>query len=244
MRSLFPTRADSVDLDAAYWVEDFEGQFVSAVMIGSLDGAARLDGASGGLGNAADAALFALLRAQCDVILVGAATARIEGYGGDRPDAAMRAVRRRHGLTPAPRIAVVTNRAELAPTGPLLCDTEVPPLIITTAAAPAANLEALVGGAEIVVAGDATVDLGTALDELRDRGLLRVSCEGGPTLLGQLIAAERLDELRLTVSPRLLVGDSGRITAGPLVVNPRTLELVHILEDEGFLFLRYRSGRA
>ena len=242
MRRLFPAVEPDldVDLDAAYWVEDPGDQYVSTVMISSADGAAQADGRSGGLGNAADKRLFALLRAQAEVILVGAGTARIEGYGGEHPTAEMRALRQRHGLPAVPRIAVVTNRAALEPSGPLFTDTEVRPLVITSAAAPADAVSALAECADIVVAGADAVDPAVALDALRDRGLRRVSCEGGPNLLAQLIACGRLDEMSLTIAPTLLAGAARRITDGPELAAPVTLGLMHILEDGDHLFVRYR----
>lgn len=240
MRRLFPAAAnDDLDLDAAYWVDDPGRQVVTAMMVSSADGAAQLDGRSGGLGNDADTALFALLRAQADVVLVGAGTARAEGYAGEHPAPAMRALRDRRGLSVAPRIALVTNRAALEPTDPLFTDTEVRPLILTSEAAPRRRRDALAEVADVVVAGAERVDIGRALDDLADRGLRRVSCEGGPTLLAQVIEAGRLDELRLTLAPLLIAGDAARITAGPAVDLP-AMELVHVLQDGDHLFLRYR----
>lgn len=253
MQHLFPARISPGstarspvtpgDLDAAYWVPDPGVQHVSAVMISSADGAVQADGRSAGLGNDADRRLFALLRAQSDAILVGAGTARTEGYGGDRPSAAMRAVRAAHRLAPVPRMVVVTSRAELDPDGPLFTDTEVPPIVVTSAAAPAERLRILGGRCEVIVAGGQRVDVAQALDALRDRGLRRITCEGGPTLLAQVIAAGRLDELRLTLSPVLLAGGGLRATVGPVLDPAVTLELVQVLEVDSFLLLRYRVGR-
>ncbi len=242
MRWLYPaarTGSDDVDLDAAYWIDDPGRQVVTGMMVSTADGAAQLEGRSGGLGNAADTALFALLRAQADVLLVGAGTARAEGYAGDHPSAVLRDLRARRGLSTAPRMAVLTNRFDLSPTDPLFTDTEVRPLVVTSAAAPRDRREALADVADVVIAGTDRVDVARALDELADRGLRRVSCEGGPTLLGQVVAADRLDELRLTLAPLLTAGDAHRITTGP-VVDPRTMELVHLLADGDHLFLRYR----
>jgi riboflavin biosynthesis pyrimidine reductase len=67
-------------------------------------------------------------------------------------------------------------------------------------------------------------------------------CEGGPTLLRHVAAAERLDELCLTVSPHLLGGHALRILDGDLLLPPQDLELCQVLEDDGFLFLRLRRS--
>ena len=59
-------------------------------------------------------------------------------------------------------------------------------------------------------------------------------------MLGALTAADAVDELCLTVSPRLLGPGAGRITAGP-VSAMRDLEVAGVLAaSDGFLFLRYR----
>ena len=63
--------------------------------------------------------------------------------------------------------------------------------------------------ADVVIVGDDDVDLPAATAALRERGLHRVHCEGGPTLLAQLVAADLLDELLLTVTPLLAGGAYG-----------------------------------
>ncbi len=249
MRRLLPPvgdlRADAgtVDLSDCYWVPESGSQLVVGVMISSVDGSAQLEGRSGDLGNEADADLFAVLRAHADVILVGAGTTRAEGYGGDRPTPAQLAVRRRRGLADAPRIAVVTRGASLDPAGPLFTDTATRPLVITCRAAPADRIAALAENADIVMSGQDDVDLAVALDELAARGLRRVSCEGGPSLLAQVAAAGRLDELALTLAPMLVAGSGSRITHGPALDPLADLTLAHVLEQDGYLYLRYRRDR-
>ena len=208
-------------------------------MVASADGAAALAGRSGGLGNDADTALFALMRAQSDVLLVGAGTVRAEGYGGDRPAPRFRTVRRAHGLADAPRIALVSKALSIDPAHPVFTDTEVRPVVVTCAAAPADRLAALSGLADVVVAGVDRVDIAAALDQLRDLGLRRVTCEGGPTLLALVAAADRLDELSLTLAPRLVGGDASRILTGPPIDPIGELRLGRVLEEDGYLYLRY-----
>lgn len=243
MRRLLPLPAsDDVDLDASYWVEEPGRQYVRGVMIASADGAAQAGGRAGGLAGPADVELFARLRAHADVLLAGASTARVEGYGGERPSTQRRAERRARGLADVPPIAVVTRSCALDPAGPLFTDTLIRPLVITCGAAPAERVAALAGRAEVITVGDRDVDLAAALDRLADRGLRRVSCEGGPNLLAQLAAAGRLDELSLTLSPLLLAGTAIRILDGVPLDPPVRLRLAHVLEDNGFLFLRYRRA--
>ncbi len=242
VRRLLPSPVQGdIDLDAAYWVADPGRQHVRAVMVASADGAAQAEGRAGGLSGPADVRLFAVLRSHADVLLVGASTVRAEHYGGDRPAPDRRAWRTDRGLAEVPPIAVVTGSCALDPSGPLFTDSLVRPLVLTCHAAPPERVAALAGVADVVTAGDETVDVAAALDALAEQGMRRVSCEGGPTLLAQVAAAGRLDELTLTVSPLLLAGPAVRILHGPLLRVPAHLRLAQVLEDDGFLFLRYLS---
>ena len=188
-------------------------------------------GKSAGLSSEADRALFHLLRSLCDVVLVGAGTVRTENYGGAKLV---------HGH--APPIAVVSKSLDLDESSRLFRDTSVRPIIVTCAASPNEVRARLSDIADVVVAGDADVDIRAALDTLAERGLGRVLCEGGPHLLGSLAAAAVLDELCLTLSPVIAGGTAGRIVAGylPEVVEP--MHLRHVLEEDGHLFLRYSTA--
>jgi riboflavin biosynthesis pyrimidine reductase len=69
-----------------------------------------------------------------------------------------------------------------------------------------------------------------------------VLCEGGPTLLADVAAAGRLDELCLTIAPRLVGGEARRILSGSPTDD--SLVLAHLLEDEDTLFTRYVRPRS
>jgi riboflavin biosynthesis pyrimidine reductase len=92
------------------------------------------------------------------------------------------------------------------------------------------------------MAGTGMVDLRKALDQLALRGARHVLAEGGPTLNAQLAAHGLLDELCLTFSPKLAAGDSKRILNGPALPVPTELRLRSVCDDEGYLFLRYRTN--
>lgn len=230
MRRLFPEPSDTVDLRTAYAVE--ATRHVRANFVASADGSVSLEGKSGTLGNAADREVFQLLRALCDVVLVGAGTARVENYGGAREiDGRI------------PPIAVVSRSLHFDPNARLFTDTQVRPIILTCSAAPADRRAALEKIADVVVAGEDDVDMSAALDALAERGLRHVECEGGPHLLGWLVAAGLLDELCLTLAPVIAGGLAGRIVAGLESTVADRLTLLQVLEDEGYLFLRYSTAR-
>lgn len=255
MRMLLPRPADELsddDLDAAYsWPGWPEAQpWLRANMVSTADGSARgPEGLSGAISGAADKRVFGRLRGLADVVLVGAGTARAEGYRPAREKPSFADRRREAGQAPAPVIALVSRSLHLDLSSELFTTPGSRPIVITTGSSDSDLRRAASEHADVVVAGDDEVDLRAAVASLNQRGLVRVHAEGGPSLLGDLAAADLLDELCLTVSPVLVGGsyDDGpaipRILAGaPLPDAPRPLSLVHVLEDAGTLFLRYTSG--
>jgi riboflavin biosynthesis pyrimidine reductase len=220
MRRLLPERADHVELAEAYAEparRRVDGRpWLLVNMIASLDGAVALGERSGGLGGPADQRVFAHLRELADVIVVGAGTARAERYGPPRKA--------------GQRIGVVTRRANLDWSTPLF--TSGAGFVITTTNAPDVPVDA-------VRAGHDQVDLAEALRQLDGEVAL---CEGGPTLNGDLLAADVIDEWCLSVSPLLAGGMAGR-AAVSAVEHPSPFGLAQLLEEDGFLFLRALRSR-
>ncbi|MBK1788783.1 pyrimidine reductase family protein [Prauserella cavernicola] len=217
--------------------------WVQVNFVSSADGAVTVSDRSEGLSHPADKKIFGLGRDLADVILVGAGTVTAENYRGAKLSERRIARRRERGLADVPPIAVVSGRCTIDPGAALLTDTRVPPLVLTTEAAPAERRAALAAaGAEVLVAGEHDVDVRTALGVLAQRGLYRVNCEGGPNLFGTLVAEDLVDQLCLTIAPLLAGAGAGRIVAGRPTDPPRGLELASMLQEDGFLMLRYRRS--
>jgi riboflavin biosynthesis pyrimidine reductase len=218
--------------------------WLRANMVGTLDGAAQHDGHSQPISSATDMRIFGTLRALADVVVAGAETVRQEGYRPARERPELAALRAAAGQPPVPAIAVVTASLELDWTLPLFTSPKAPTLILTGAAADPGRIAAAErAGARVVIAGDGVgVDPARAVQALAELGHTRLLTEGGPRLLGQFVAAGVLDELCLTVAPMLTAGDAQRIAGGPAVAVPRRFALVSLLEEDGFLFSRYRSA--
>ncbi|MFI2087818.1 pyrimidine reductase family protein [Streptomyces rishiriensis] len=216
--------------------------WLRANMVSTLDGAAQHEGRSQPISTAADMRIFGTLRGLADVVVVGAETVRLEGYRPARARAEFARRREAAGQGPAPAVAVVTAGLDLDFSLPLFTSPLVPTLILTgAAAAPDKVAAAERAGARVVIAGDGMgVDPARAVRALADLGHTRLLTEGGPRLLGQFVAAGVLDELCLTVSPMLTVGDAQRIAGGPSLAVPQRFALASLLEEEGFLFGRYR----
>jgi riboflavin biosynthesis pyrimidine reductase len=212
-------------------------------MISSADGRASLGGRSGPLSGAADRALFHALRLTADAVLVGAGTVRAERYGRLVRDPDGRALRVRRGLAEEPLACIVSRSLTLGPGIPLLADPDAHVLVLTPSDGQLPDCAARVEYVRAERRGE--LDLREALARLRsDFSVGLLLCEGGPHLGAQLLAAGLLDELFLSISPRLAGGDPPagpalRILAGEELEAPAELELLAALESDSHLFLRY-----
>ncbi len=217
--------------DAAPWIRV---NFVSTV-----DGSATgPDGLSGSISSAVDKAVFGVLRRLADAVLIGAGTMRHEGYDGPLVSPGQRAWRLEHGLAEHPGFAIASRSLDLDPASPVFAQSPVRPVVVTYDTAPADRRAALAAVADVVSVGESALDAARLREAFSDRGWTDVLCEGGPSFFGELAAAGGVDELCLTVVPRLVAGDGPRIAHGaPAALD---LRLVHILRgDDGALLLRH-----
>lgn len=215
MRRLYPDPSDDVTLLESYNVprpRPAGRPWVEVCMVASLDGSTVVDDNSRALSNPVDQELLLTLRSLVDVVLVGASTVRKEGYGPPR--------------RPDLRLAVVSRSADFDWSLPIWQSPQV--LLVMPEDAPEVPVPT-------IRAGVGSIDIAAAVAAL-DVDL--VQAEGGPTLNGLLAAADLVDEVNLTISPRLAGGDGPRVTAGSPPVSHR-LRLAHLLEDDDFLFTRW-----
>jgi riboflavin biosynthesis pyrimidine reductase len=228
---------DPVALQRLYAAHFPAAGMVRANMVTSLDGRVTTQGRSAGLSSKGDKDVFAVLRSLADVIVVGAGTFRAEVYGPATIRPELRTHRRDHGQELDPPIAIVTRALAFDDLSMLEHERM---LVVTCRAAGQHRLSEVGERCEVIVAGEDEVDLADALAQLADRGLRQVLCEGGPSLLGALAQHQLIDELCLTLAPLIAGGDGpGLMTAAPPTFDAR-YELIHVLEDDGFLLGRYR----
>lgn len=229
------------ELEALYpWPSD--GTHLRANMVMTLTGAiADAAGSSRGISSPADRRLLGLLRRRCDALLVGAGTIRAEGYSPLR--SAYADIRIASGQRPAPVLVVVSRTLDLPLDSPLFRESTERPLVITCGAAPSTARRAAADVSEVIDIGESEVDLAGLRDLLRERGLPRVHCEGGPTLLNRLIGLDQVDELLITLSPIVTAAttDLSPVTSAAATRDlVQMFELASLLEDSGSLFCRYR----
>jgi 5-amino-6-(5-phosphoribosylamino)uracil reductase len=207
----------------------------------SADGHATVDGRSSALGDEGDAAIFHTLREHVDAILAGTGTLRTERYGRMLGKAERRERRTARGQSPEP-LAVVITRSGTIPTDiPLFAEPEANVVVFAPSGTEVADTPAQV---TVVALDPEEHTLTTALRRLRsDFGVKRLLCEGGPTLFGSLLHEQLVDELFLTLAPKLVGGGYGpAVTAGPPLPEPRPLQPVWLLEHGDSLYLRYAVG--
>jgi riboflavin-specific deaminase-like protein len=244
LNRLFPRPGETTAEDLAAQLDlssraPAERPYVVANMVSSLDGRAALDGQTRGLSSGEDRKLFHLLRAAGDALLVGAGTVRSERYGEAVKNDELRTARERHGLDPVQPTVIVSGRLLLPSDLPLL-QTAGAPVIVATAADH--ELEGVEADVKYERTGD---DLRLLLARLRSEHRIRsLVCEGGPTLLSYLLAAGLVDELFLSIAPRLVGGgEEPTVTTGPPLPQPVHADLLWLCESEGELFTRWRIRR-
>ncbi|HPU14144.1 MAG TPA: dihydrofolate reductase family protein [Aeromicrobium sp.] len=196
--------------------------WVRSNFVASIDGAAQgADGLSGNLGGEPDARVFRALRDLCDVVVVGAGTARDEGY---------------HRIDGG--VLVLVSRSLDIPESLLSAGV----VVITTDESPVKQRARIAKRVEVLVLGQSEVDWPEVFAEFARRGWNRVLVEGGPSLHGALIQADLVDEVCLTVSPHLIAGDQLRIAQSTSPVL-REMRLGHAVTDEGVLLTRWVRER-
>ena len=213
-------------------------RWVRAMMVTTLDGAAAgPDGLSGSISGDADQAVFAAVRRHADAVLIGAGTLRAERYKPMRAKEEDAEARAKDGLATAPRLVIVSGSLELPWSEPVFSESTLPPLILTGTDADPAALARVPRTCEVVTLAGATVNAAAVLDAMEERGLRRIVCEGGPTLLHDLVAADLLDEADITVSPVFTGTNMSPHTPGLREV--AEFELAQVLTADGFLMARY-----
>jgi riboflavin biosynthesis pyrimidine reductase len=204
------------------WEEASEERpLVGMNFVATVDGRATIEGRSGPIGSDTDTAMLVGLRKRFEAVMIGAGTMRAERYGPLEP-----------------LVVLVSGRLDLPWDAPLFTEERGEALIFTASEADPPETAASVE----VVRHEGAVNLREALRHLRhERGIRALLSEGGPHLHAQMQADGLVDDLFLTIAPKLSGGGAPRITEGSLpdVVG---LELAWLLEEDGELFARYRRA--
>jgi riboflavin biosynthesis pyrimidine reductase len=213
--------------------------YLACNFISTLDGRATLGGRTADLGFPTDGRVLMRLRTFADAVVIGAGTMRVERYDRMLPVERLREYREQIGLPADPLSVIVTASMDLPWDAGLFSEGHGEVLLATTSdAEPPATATAV----EVLRYAD-RVDLGALLEDLAARrGVRTVVCEGGPTVLGELVEAGLVDDLFLTINP-VLAGDGERGVMRGRLQAPVSAEPAWVLEAEGELFTRWRLQR-
>jgi 5-amino-6-(5-phosphoribosylamino)uracil reductase len=207
-------------------------------MVSTADGRATLGGRTEAISSDRDRELFHSLRSQVDAVMVGTGTIAIERYG---PLARRPEVRRRRaalGLPETPLCVTASRSMELPVDAPLFQDPGSHVIVLTNSDREPPPCDCRLS-VERLPGED--LDLVAAAAVLRERhGIRAMLLEGGPTLLASMLNAGLVDELFLSISPLLAGGDEPSLLEGSALGQPLKLAIVSLLEEESYLYLRYR----
>ncbi|MDA8271103.1 MAG: dihydrofolate reductase family protein [Actinomycetota bacterium] len=195
------------------------------------NGVIKIAGKSGGVSGPPDREVFNFLRANCDAILVGASTARVEAYSMPKPSSTR---------ATAPLLIIVTNSFDISDNSSFL-DEATSPLIVTnsnTAEAKRSKIARLSPRATVVAFGKDSVDFPGLFAHLRSEGVRTLLFEGGPATFSQLLRQGLIDELCLTISPRIGNGTPTGF-ANIADASPIEMTLSSHFEIQSYLFCRY-----
>ncbi len=231
-----PTTAERQLASYRPWEEPREDRpFVAVNFAATVDGRATIGGVSGPIGSATDTGMLAQLRTRFDAVMIGAGTMRAERYGRLISSQEQRERRERIGLPHDPLMVIVSGRLDLPWDAPLFSSGGGRVLIFTASEAEPPQTATPLR----VVRHAGSVDIVAALRNLRqERGIRALLCEGGPGLHGELEGGALVDDLFLTIAPKLAGGTAPRILEGELATVAE-LELAWLLESNGELFARY-----
>lgn len=242
MQQLYPEPATITPIEA---YQPRTETLLRANMVASLDGAVQVDGRVGALTAPTDQEILWTLRAQSEVVLVGAGTVRAEGYRSLQLPDDFPALTKRYGDQPDRPLAIVSNSGRLDADSRAFTEARTAPFLIVPAAAELSDgLHRRIedGTARLITAGDDTVDLPAAVEALRAQGYRQILSEGGPGVLGALLAEDLVDELCLTTSPIAVLGDGSRLAHRGQPIKQH-FSLQHLLLHDDSLFARWRRQR-
>jgi riboflavin biosynthesis pyrimidine reductase len=215
--------------------------YVVSNFVASADGRTTVGGRTAPLSGSGDIEVFSLLRTQADAVLIGAETVRVERYAPLVSRRDMLGFRLDEGRAEQPLAIVVSRSGRMPEDIPLFNDPASRVLFFTSSPLPGPGAWAAEVSAHQLDPGPGPLAsmMRTAYD---DYGVRSVLCEGGPSLLGSLLAEGLLDEYFLTVSPSLAGAAELGIASGAFA--PQAMQLIWVLEHEDEIFLRYARERS
>lgn len=221
--------------------------YVVVNMVMTLDGKVVIGGPGTTrlIGSRMDHYLMTRIEAQCDAVLFGATLVREDNPGYPWHDEARQARRLARGVRAEPLWAAVSTVGEF-PTPPRMFDggPDRTALFVSNATPPQ-TLEAFASRTTVITRGEHEVPLAEMLHVFRhDLGVRTLCCLGGAALNARMLALGLVDEVFVTMAPKIQNGRHG-VTMFEGVAFPSDglaqLSLKSVYTHESELYLRYRT---
>ncbi len=183
------------------------------------------------------------IRAACDAVLAGMKTIATDQMTMGLPADDLRAIREAKGMPAYPTRVLLSASGRIDPALRVFTRDFSPIIVFSTTRMPRRVREALAGKTTLHL-HERAVDLAAMLRTLRrEHAVKRLVCEGGPRVFRALLVADLIDELHLTISPRIFGGTKAPTLtgiAGDFLPRSTTLTLREMRVIDGECFLRYR----
>lgn len=214
-----------------------DGVRVQSNMVISVDGAvAGADGLSRSVSTPADMRVFSVVRSLADAVVVGAQTVRSERLTRMSPKPAHLNQRHARGQADVPVMVIVTSSGDLP--WDRINERGTSPVWVATNTSDPQVLAELRRHADEVLAGIESPQ--AVKDALVARGLRRIVCEGGPSVLAQWMDTGLIDEMCLTVSPKLLSAPGAPRLFGEGIATARDVEVLSLVTDGNSMMYRLK----
>jgi len=150
------------------------------------------------------------LRATADAVMAGARTVETPGTTIGPGGKKFQRLRLAHRLSEFNLRVIVTGSGSINPRADIFQHRFSPIIMLASGRAPEKQLRLLHGLAdEVKVFGEKEIDLHAALRWLREKWKVkRLLCEGGGALHGTMVRAGLINELHLTICPKIFGGRS------------------------------------
>ena len=184
------------------------------------------------------------IRATTDAVLVGASTVASDNMTIGISDPALRAERVKRNQAAYPVRVIASNSGRISPTLRVFEKDFSPIVIFSTTRMDQRTRTALAAKADLWLHEAPEINLATMLATLRAEYRVRsIVCEGGPRLFRALLSADLVDEVHLTVCPRIFGGKNAPTLtgiAGDFLPKSTHCTLREMRVVDGECFLRYR----
>jgi riboflavin-specific deaminase-like protein len=190
---------------------------------------------------------FLEIRASCDAVIAGVRTIASDKMTMGMPDADLRARRCAEGRAAYPLRVLISNSGKISPSLRVFEAIFSPILIFTSERMPRSCREDFGQNTTLHVQPGNRVNLHEMLQTLhRVYQVRRLGCEGGAALFRSLLVEDLVDELHLTVTPRVFGGRTAPTltdVAGDFLPRSTRLRMQDFETIGDECFLRYAVKR-